>query len=63
MAWLLSAERLRDAAEVILKHEVSAELPCLQAHKIGQERSRPPSVSMTIVLDTAQWIQYFILGL
>ena len=40
----MAAERLRAAAEVILKHEVSAELPYLQAHQIAQEWRRPPSV-------------------
>lgn len=27
VGWLLSAERLRDAAEIILRHEVAQEVP------------------------------------
>ena len=30
--WLISAERLRDAAEVILKAEVAREIPYFRAH-------------------------------
>jgi hypothetical protein len=32
VAWLLSAERLRDAAEIILRHEVEKEIPYFRAH-------------------------------
>jgi hypothetical protein len=35
-AWLLSAERLRDAAEAILKHELPAEIPYFEAYKIAE---------------------------
>ncbi len=38
-AWLLSAERLRDAADAILKHELPAEVPYFQAHKIAEEEA------------------------
>lgn len=31
-AWLISAERLRDAAEAILQHEVQFEIPYFRAH-------------------------------
>ena len=37
--WLLTAERLRDAADAILKHELPAEIPYLQAHKIAEEEA------------------------
>lgn len=32
VGWLLSAERLRDAAEIILRHEVTQEVPYFRAH-------------------------------
>jgi len=31
--WLLSGERLRDAAEIILKHELAQEVPYFRAHE------------------------------
>ena len=37
--WLHSAERLRDAADVILKHELPAEFPYFQALKIAEEEA------------------------
>jgi hypothetical protein len=37
--WLHSAERLRDAAEVILTHELPAEKPYFQALKIASEEA------------------------
>src|SRR5262249_6676282 len=37
--WLHSAERLRDAAEAILKHELPAEGPYFQALKIAEEEA------------------------
>jgi hypothetical protein len=39
VAWLLSAERLRAAGDAILRHELQAELPYLQAHRIAQEEA------------------------
>ena len=33
IGWLISAERLRDAAEVILAHEVQYEIPYFRAHE------------------------------
>lgn len=39
VAWLLSAERLRDAADAIMKHELSAEIPYFRAYKIAQEEA------------------------
>ena len=38
-SWLLSAERLRDAAEVILKHEVQFEIPYFQAHAVAEQEA------------------------
>ncbi len=38
-AWLLSAERLRDAADAILKPELPAEIPYFEAHKIAEEEA------------------------
>jgi hypothetical protein len=38
-AWLLSAERLRDGADAILKHELSAEIPYFRANKIAEEEA------------------------
>jgi hypothetical protein len=43
--WLLSAERLRDAADAILKHERAAEIPYFQAHKIAEEAARADAYS------------------
>ena len=43
-AWLRSAEHLRDAAEVILKHELQAEIEYSQAHKIAEEEALAVSV-------------------
>jgi hypothetical protein len=39
VAWLLSAERLRSAADAILEHELPAEIPYFQAHKIAEEEA------------------------
>jgi hypothetical protein len=36
VAWLLSAERLRDAAEVICMHEQAAEIPYFKAHSVAE---------------------------
>lgn len=36
-AWLLSAEHLRDAAEAILKHELSAEVPYFRAYSEAEK--------------------------
>jgi len=43
-AWLRSAEHLRDAAEIILKHELPAEISYSQAHKIAEEEAAAVSV-------------------
>jgi hypothetical protein len=39
IAWLLSAERLRDAAEIICKHEQTAEIPYFRAYAAAQEEA------------------------
>ncbi len=39
VAWLLSAERLRDAADAILKHELPNEIPYFRAHKVAVEEA------------------------
>lgn len=39
LAWLLSAERLRDAAEAILEHELPKELPYLKAYADAQQEA------------------------
>lgn len=38
-AWLRSAERLRDAADAILKQELPAEIPYFQAHMVAEEEA------------------------
>jgi hypothetical protein len=43
-AWLRSAGHLRDAAEVILKHELQAEISYSQAFKIADEEATAASV-------------------
>jgi hypothetical protein len=43
-AWLRSAGRLRDTAEVILKHELQAEISYSQARKIAEEEAVAVSV-------------------
>jgi hypothetical protein len=37
--WLVSAERLRDAAEAILKHELPNEIPYFRAHSIAEKEA------------------------
>jgi hypothetical protein len=39
VAWLFSAERLRDAAEAILKHELAAEIPYFRAHAAAEQEA------------------------
>jgi len=39
IAWLLSAERLRDSAEIICKHEQAAEIPYFRAYAAAQEEA------------------------
>jgi hypothetical protein len=39
IAWLLSAERLRAAADAILKQELASEIPYFHAHKIAEEEA------------------------
>jgi hypothetical protein len=39
VAWLLSAERLRDAAEAILKHELPNEIPYFKAHADAEQEA------------------------
>ena len=43
-AWLRSAGHLRDAAEVILEHELPAEISYSQAHKVADEEAVAASV-------------------
>jgi len=43
-AWLRSAEHLRDAAEIILKHELPAEISYSREHKIAEEEATAVSV-------------------
>jgi hypothetical protein len=38
-AWLRSAGHLRDAAQIILEHELPAEIKYSEAHKIAEEAS------------------------
>jgi hypothetical protein len=38
-SWLLSAERLRDAAEIILTHERAQEVPYFRAHKAAVQQA------------------------
>jgi hypothetical protein len=45
IAWLLSAERLRDAAEVICKHERAAEIPYFQAHTAAEKEAAAKAYS------------------
>jgi hypothetical protein len=45
MASMLSAERLRDGAEAILKHELPAEIPYFQAQKIAEEEAAAEACS------------------
>lgn len=39
VAWLLSAERLRDAAEIICEHEQAAEIPYFQARTSAEKEA------------------------
>jgi len=39
VAWLLSAERLRDGAEAILKHELPNEIPYFRAHAAAEQEA------------------------
>jgi hypothetical protein len=39
IAWLLSAERLRDAAEAILEHELPNEIPYFNAHADAEQEA------------------------
>jgi hypothetical protein len=43
-AWLRSAGHLRDAAEIILEHELPAEIKYSEAHKIAEEEAVAVSV-------------------
>src|SRR5690348_13882869 len=45
IAWLLSAERLRDAAEVICTHERAAEIPYFQAHTAAEKEAAAEACS------------------
>jgi hypothetical protein len=44
-AWLRSAERLRDAAEVVLEHEVLAEIPFFKAVADAEQRATAEAYS------------------
>jgi hypothetical protein len=39
IGWLHSAERLRDAADAILKHELPAEIPYFKAYEVAQHEA------------------------
>ena len=43
IGWLLSAERLRDAAEAILKDEVQYEIPYFRAYEAAVQEPNPSS--------------------
>jgi hypothetical protein len=45
IGWLLSAERLRDAAEIVLRHEVAQEVPYFRAHGEAVEQAMAEAYS------------------
>jgi hypothetical protein len=45
VAWLHSAERLRDAAEAILTHEQPAEIPYFKAHSVVEKEATAEAYS------------------
>ncbi len=45
VAWLLSAERLRDGAEAILKHELPNEIPYFRAYAVAQQEAMAEAYS------------------
>lgn len=45
VGWLLSAERLRDAAEIVLRHEVAQEVPYFRAHSAAVEHAMAEAYS------------------
>ncbi|KRP89237.1 hypothetical protein AOQ73_26830 [Bradyrhizobium pachyrhizi] len=45
VGWLLSAERLRDAAEIIMRHEVAQEIPYFRAHSEAVEQAMAEAYS------------------
>lgn len=45
VGWLLSAERLRDAAEIVLRHEVAQEVPYFRTHSAAVEQAMAEAYS------------------
>jgi hypothetical protein len=45
IAWLVSAERLRDAAEAILAHELANEIPYFRAHADAEQQAMADAYS------------------
>lgn len=52
--WLLSAERLRNAAEIILKHEMAQEIPYFRAHEAAAQQAMAIAYSGTNESGTAE---------
>jgi hypothetical protein len=52
--WLLSAERLRDAAEIILSHEQAQEVPYFQAHEAASQKALALAYTGTNKAGTAE---------
>lgn len=52
--WLLSAERLRHAAEIVLKHELAQEIPYFRAHETATQQAMATAYSGTNESGTAE---------